>query len=237
MLKNLVNGKTELEKIPRREIPLFDDIPPEAGDYLVSKLKSRNYSSKEIVYYQGDPNDKFFIILEGQVKISKFTAEGKEITIEILGKGDIFGYASLIENKCSESTVTTLTDSKMLVLNESDFISLLNDFPGVIQSILKNACLRLKNAYQHIENISSTNVQKRVIRILLELARQEGEYEGDKLVYNTKLTHQELANLAGTSRETVTRILTYLKKNGYITVTRSRITILTEDGMEEILVK
>lgn len=236
-MKNLILGNKEIEETLIRNIPLLNEIPVEARDFLMLRSQSVKFSSKEIIYYQEDPNNKFYIILEGQAKISKYTAEGKEITVEILGKGDIFGYASLIENKCSESTVTTLTNSKMLILNGRDFLSLLADFPTIIHIILKNACLRLRNAYQHIENISSANVQKRVIRILLELGRQEGEYEGSKLVYNTRLTHQELANLAGTSRETVTRILTFLKKNGYITVARSRITIPDEEKMEEILSK
>ncbi|MCD4785705.1 MAG: Crp/Fnr family transcriptional regulator [Candidatus Eremiobacteraeota bacterium] len=236
-MKNLIFENKQIEETLIRDIPFLNDIPVEAKDLLVSRSQSVKFSPKQIIYYQEDPNNNFYIILKGQAKISKYNAEGKEITVEILGKGDMFGYASLIENKCSESTVTTLTSSIMLILNGRDFLSLLSDFPTVIHFILKNACLRLRNAYQHIENISSTNVQKRVIRILLELGRQEGEYEGRKLVYNTKLTHQELANLAGTSRETVTRILTFLKKNGYITVARSRITILAEDKMEDILSK
>lgn len=215
-------------------ISLMDGIPIEACRQFAVKSKIIKLSKKKIIYYQDDPNEKLYIILEGQIKISKFTADGKEITFEILGENDMFGYVSIMEDSCCECTITTLTNVKALSIGRYELTDIIENYPAVLKNLLKNACHRLRNTYQHIENMASSNVQKRVARILLELARQEGEYRKDTLVFNSRLTHQELANLAGTSRETVTRVLTYLKKGGYINVARAEVSILKEDEMDDL---
>jgi len=234
-LKDLATNKCEDLLNSISEFPLFFGLPNEAIKLILEKSKIISFPRKAIIYYQNEPNDRLYIIISGQVKISKFTDDGKEVSVEILGDSEAFGYISLIEDKSCECTVTTLTKADILAVRKYEFLKLIRNYPIIINSLLKNACIRLRNAYNHIENISSSNAQKRIARILLELARQEGEYVNNVLIFNSHLTHQELGNLAGTSRETVTRALTYFKKNGYIKVARSKVTFLKEDEMEEIL--
>ena len=225
--------KTESIVCTIKNSTLADNVTSETIEAIAGKSSVKAFPGKQIIYYQDEPNDKFYVIKKGKVKISKFTPEGKEITIEILGDGEAFGYISLLGNEISESTITTLSKSHLIVLRKYEFAQIIKHHPEIFKCLLLNACQRIRNAYQHIETISSSNAKQRVARILLELARQEGEYQGEYLIFKSRLTHQELANLAGTSRETVTRVLTFLKKTGYIKVNRSIVTILKEDEMEE----
>lgn len=218
-----------------RDSILTSEISQKALDLMAQKSRIVNYPNKTIIYYQDEPNEKFYLIRDGKVKISKFTAEGKEVTVEIMGNGEAFGYVSLLENDTCECTVTTLTDTEILVMGKFDFQEMLEDYPELFRGLLTCTCHRLRSAYQHIETISASNAKQRVARILLEMARQEGQYKDSKLTFKSRLTHQELANLAGTSRETVTRVLTYLKQKGFIKVSRSTVCILNEDEIEESL--
>lgn len=225
--------KIESNICAAKEGLLTSDISQKALDIISQKSRIVIFPNKTILCYQDEPNEKFYLIREGKVKISKFTAEGKEITVEIISNGDVFGYVSLLKDETCECTVTTLTDTEMQVMNKYEFLNLVEEYPELFKGLLSSACRRLRSAYQHIETISASNVKQRVARILLEMARQEGEYKNNSLTFESRLTHQELANLAGTSRETVTRVLTYLKQKGFIKVSRSTVCILNEDEMEE----
>lgn len=209
-------------------------VPSEGRDIAALLFKKESLPKKHVIFYQEDRENCFYEIASGQVKLSRHTSDGREITIEILGPGDMFGYLSLFDEGCCECTATAVTKVEVYTLSRTEMERIIKSHPVVLRALISHICRRLRNAYSHLEEMASGNVQHRVSRILLEMARQEGERKDGHLVFNIRLTHQELANLAGTSRETVTRVLAFLKKEGYINVVRSEITILREEDLEEI---
>ena len=225
----LEKGQAEYEKIR-----ILRYISSDQRDLLAFKLKKEHYKKKQIIFFQGDKVDCFYEILKGQVKISKFTSDGHEITVEILKEGDWFGFTSLFDIQEVVCTATALTNTTVLTLSGKNFRAIVDKNPSILKELFIDACRKLQRAYTQMENIMSGNVQSRVARILLEMARQEGSRTEEGLVFKIRLTHQELANLVGTSRETVTRVLAFLRKNGYIKVKRSTVTILKEVDMEKI---
>jgi CRP/FNR family transcriptional regulator, cyclic AMP receptor protein len=226
---------TQFDELKNSELRNFKDvISREMADDAILQIKTKKIPKKTVVFFQGDENDKLFEIIEGNVKLSKFTVDGKEIIIEILKEGDLFGYISLMDGETCECTATTLTDITVNTVSFQNLPELLEKLPDTSNYLLLNSIKRLRRAYVQIENIVSSSVHKRIARILLEMARQEGQYDSNILTFKIRLTHQELGNLAGTSRETVTRVLTQLKNDGFIKVARSNVSILRENDMETI---
>jgi CRP/FNR family transcriptional regulator, cyclic AMP receptor protein len=215
-------------------ISLKEIISKKITNNNIGKVKTRQFPKKSTIFFQGDENDKLYEIVDGNVKISKFTADGKEIIIEILRERDCFGFISLIDGGPCECTATALTDVSLNIISFPHLFEILEKVPEIANHLLFSSIKRLRRAYVQMENIVASSVHKRIARILLEMARQEGKYTNKILTFNIRLTHQELGNLAGTSRETVTRVLTQLKNEGYIKVVRSSVSILREDDMETI---
>jgi CRP/FNR family transcriptional regulator, cyclic AMP receptor protein len=221
-------AKYKNKKNFREIIP--DDILKEA----IIQEKQEKFLKRTTIFFQGDKNSKLYQILEGNIKISKFTMDGKEIIIEILKEGDCFGYVPLVDGDLCECTATALNDVIVNTTSFRDFPEILKNVPEFMNYLLTDSIKRIRRAYAQMESISSSSVYKRISRLLLEMARQEGQYTEKILTFKIRLTHQELGNLAGTSRETVTRVLTQLKNDGYIKVIRSNVSILREDEMETI---
>ncbi|MFP4498948.1 MAG: Crp/Fnr family transcriptional regulator [Vulcanimicrobiota bacterium] len=221
--------KNEME-----EINFLKPFNREQKEFILSHLKKDNIKKKTVIHYQEAENCRFYEILKGQVKSGKITLDGREITMEILKEGENFGYIPLIDGGTCLSTATALTNVETVSLGKDEFLSILNKYPEATDYLIQSICQRMRKVFCHIEHMALTSVQKRVTRILLEMARQEGDYdENDILCFKIRLTHQELANLAGTTRETVTRVLASLKKEDLITVQRSLISITDEDKIED----
>lgn len=231
-MKDQTQTKPDKERTSVRFLDLLSDDKKEK---LALEFKIEKYHRKNVIFYQGDSSCRFYEVLQGQLKLSKYTTDGHEVTVEILRKGDWFGFLPLIDGKVCECTVTTLTDTVLFSVSNRAFAMIIQDEPEVLIKVLKSACDRLRSAYSQVENIFSGSVKSRICRILLEMARQKGKRKNSHLVFQIQLTHQELANLVGTSRETVTRVLTSLKKKELIKVNRSKISILDEGGMEDMI--
>ncbi len=205
------------------EIPLFSGLNSQQLSILNDITYVNDCSEGEILFLEGEPADALYVILDGEVKIIKVTAEGKEIILETMGKGDFFGEMGILEEKNRSATALINKKTKLLVLEKGNFIRFIKAYPEIALKMIVELSHRLRQANQEIEGLAFLDVKSRLKRLLLRLAKKS---DGVGLMEIAReITHQEMAKYIGSSRETVTRLLNRLETEGIIEVQENKIVL------------
>jgi CRP-like cAMP-binding protein len=167
-----------------------------------------------------------FIILEGRVKISRISDEGREVILSILGEGDFFGEMSILDGQTRSANVVTLEDSKILIIRREDFLQMLHDYPQIAINLLKELAHRLRRSDSQIKSLSLQNATGKVASTILRIADDSGKIHKGQVEIPRLPPQQDLANMAGTSRETISRVIKALTEKGYLRKEGSRLIIL-----------
>ena len=186
-------------------------------------------SSTLIALFEDDPGDALYIVSAGQVKVVLIGEDGREVILSVLNDGDFFGEMSLIDDEPRSAHVIAMRDSRLLVLRRDDFQQQLQQVPSIALKVLKVMVQRLRRADAKIGGLVLLDVNGRVARLLLDLADESG---GPRIT--RKLTHHTIAQMIGSSRETVSRAMRELVERGLIDVTRREITIRDRDGLASL---
>lgn len=215
-----------------RKVPLFSGLEEEDLQTLASIVSRKQYGKKETLFHQGDPGEEFLILTEGSVKVELMNAEGKELTLTILTPYQFLGELALLDDVPRSATVISMEQSHLLSINKRDFARLLESYPRMSVPMLRQLTRRVRVLTDDIASMAFLDSYSRVTRKLLNLAEEMGQStpEGNILI-DQPLTHQQLANLVGTTRETVTKILNEMKDNGLLSIRRHRITILDSEEL------
>ncbi len=208
-----------------RKIPLFSDLPEEDLEKLARVAVKKTYPKDNVIFFEQDEGDSLFIISHGSVKIAKISDEGKEVILAILGPGEFFGDMSLLDGLPRSATVIAVEETAVSSIRRREFISLINESPLMAVKLLSVLSQRLRDANSKIGNLALLDVYGRLARILMDFAKIEGRHlENGKIAFR-RPTHQAIANMIGTSRETVTRTLGDLHRRGYIQISGKEIII------------
>jgi CRP/FNR family cyclic AMP-dependent transcriptional regulator len=207
-------GKLEL----LREVPLLAGLPDAQLGDLASYLKERRFRRGEYIIYEGDEGNELFIIIEGLVKITKLNEDGREKILATMGEGEFFGELALVDGAPRSATVQAKSACIMYSLARNEFLNLLRQTPEVSLSIITVLAQRLREANIQIEDMTFKDARSKLISLLQELATKYGEptSTGDKVRLMHKFTHQELADMISSSRETVSRLMGNLLEEGLI---------------------
>ena len=216
-----------------RKVPLFSGLSDEELEALASLTVSRTYAKGQMIILADDAGDTFFIIRKGQVKVSIVHQDGREVIFSLLGSGKVFGELSLLDGKPRSANVVALKDSELVSLRRTDFLNLLHDNPQVATALLAELASRLRRTDEKIEGLALLDVTSRISRTLLQLAVDQGEESESGVLIGNRPTHQQLANMSGTTRETVTRVLKRLEDQGYLSSSGRSILIKREDWQEK----
>jgi CRP/FNR family transcriptional regulator len=198
--------------------PLFAALDPDSAATLEKALTSRTVSRGHIVFKEGDPGDRLFIVLEGKCKIYRASADGRENLIAVLGPGEMFGELSLFDPGPRTASVAAVTDSTLASLDHDDLRPLLLERPGVGVELLRALAQRLRRTNDAMADLVFTDVPGRVAKALLELAAKFGVVEADGTRVRHDLTQEELAQLVGASRETVNKALSEFAHRGWLRI-------------------
>ncbi len=204
-----------------RSIRLFHSLTDEELTEVSTKVALREFSKNEVILQEEDTNDFMYVVLFGEVKVVKATEEGKEIILAIHHSNELFGELSLIDGKTSPATVLATENSLVAIISKSDFHALLHQ-KKVLDTVLNILCERLRESWKRIHILNSRNAVQRVKMLLIILSYNKGEKTPDGLVITYKLTHQDIADMAGLTRETVTRVLDRLQKDGEIAILKNK---------------
>ena len=190
---------------------------------------------RQPLYLPGDPSSSVYLLKRGRVKIANTSPSGKEVTFEILEPGEIFGELDVLEDAPRSTSAEALDDALICVIPRKDFDQYLAMHPNVTIKLTKLIGLRLKKIQSRVEDLVFRDVPARLAHLLSELSKTDGVADKQGIRLKVKLTHQEMANLIGCSRETVSTTMGQFRDDGLIQMDGRTITILNEKGLSKLV--
>ena len=215
-----------------RRAPLFEGLKDEDLEAIARVTITRSYSKDQVIILAEEEGDALFIIAKGQVKVSIVSEDGREVILSLLGDGAVFGELSLLDGKPRSANVVATEATELYMVRRSDFLQLITRVPEIAVGLLAELAARLRRTDRKIEGLALLDVTSRISETLLQLADDQGEQAEDGIVLKSRPTHQQLANMSGTTRETVSRVLKRLESQGYISVKGRTITIVREENRQ-----
>jgi CRP-like cAMP-binding protein len=216
-----------------KKIPIFSELPEEVLDIIIRAGNIIKYKKDDIILIEDDEGSSLFFILEGRVKVVRTSEDGKEVILTILQKNDFFGEMSLLDGYTRSASVITMENSELFILRRPTFIKLLTEHPGITIKIIQIISNRLRRANLKIKALSIGDSEKKVGAVLLQFALDYGEYEKNSVVIRDLPIQKEIAKMAGTSRETVSRVMKSWKRKGIIEEKEDCIRILDFKKFQE----
>lgn len=201
-----------------QRVPLFEGLCADHLTSLANLLVERSFPRGETIFFEDDPGEALFIVQSGDVKIYRIAEDGREKTLALLGPGEFFGEMALVDGGPRSAIAQALSKTVLYVLHRSDFHKLIASNPSMSLGIIKVLSHRLRQTNAQIMDIIFRDVRGRIAQTLLTLSRERGVSVPGGRKIDMKLTHQELANLVGTARETVSRVLAELQDAGTLRV-------------------
>ena len=211
------------------KVPLFASLPDTEVVPFGELMRERSYPKGSVILFEDDPGDALYLVVSGQVKVVLIGEDGREVILSVLGEGSFFGEMSLLDDEPRSAHVIAMEDSVVLALRREDFRARLRSSPEVAIVLLKELSRRLRRADDQIGSLVLLDVNGRVAELLVRLGTEEG---GDRVT--RKLTHATIAQMIGSSRETVSRTMRELQDRGLIAVTRQEITLTDRAGLQAL---
>jgi len=210
-----------------RRIPLFSHLSETDIARLTESARERNYPRNSVILFEDDPGDSLYVVVTGQVKVVLIGEDGREVILSVLNEGNFFGEMALIDDEPRSAHVIAMQDSNLLVLRREDFQRRLQEAPTIALGLLRELSHRLRKADDKIGGLVLLDVNGRVARLLLQMAD-----ENDGKNITRRVTHHTIAQMIGSSRETVSRTIRDLADRGLIEVSRKAIVIRDRPALE-----
>ncbi|MCG9886076.1 MAG: Crp/Fnr family transcriptional regulator [Cyanobacteria bacterium] len=213
--------------------PFFHDLPPAAIEMATAHVVTRTHPANQVILLENDWGGSVYFILDGWAKIRTYNLDGKEVTLNILGKGEIFGEMAALDEVPRSTDVITLAPTTIGSIPAQDFLNLIETEPQAGIHLAQLMGRRLRQVNRRLRLRESDSVS-RVADILLFLAEGQGR-SSDRGIEIPNLPHRELSSLSGLARETVTRVLTKLEKKGLISRENEVLRIPDANALERMI--
>lgn len=219
-----------------RKVPLFQSIDPNEMAMLARKVESHDYKKGTVVVEAGEEGDSLYVVERGTLKISlPGKGKNKELILAIIGEGEFFGEMSLLDGQPRSATVTVQQPAVLLRLARGHFMDWMRERPEICMLMLAEISGRLREAHTRYSSLALLDRVGKVVRVLLELASQHGSSIPEGTWIPRTPTQSELASMAGTSRETVSRILSDLERQGLVKPKGHGLVLLNEEALAGVL--
>jgi CRP-like cAMP-binding protein len=211
-----------LSCLAKDELEEFDQI-------TISKSAKKN----DIIYFPNEPSRVIFFLKRGRVKIGSYSDEGKEVIKQIIYPGEAFGEMGLFgEEKRRDYAIAMDSEVRMCVLNLEDFKSMMDKYPALNCALIRVIGDKVRRIERRLEELSFKDARQRIISFMVDMAERYGKKIGAEMLVKHDLTHQDIANLTATSRQTVTAVFNSLKEKNLIYTERSRFLIRDLDKLK-----
>jgi len=197
-----------------RAVPLFSRVGETDLENIAALLIERRYPKNSIIVEEGLTGDYMYVIREGRVKVTKASDDGREKIMDFMEAGAFFGEMALLDHAPRSASVRTLEPSVLAALSRKDFMGLLRNSPDLALSLIQELTRRLRDTDEQATSVSFQRVEDRAKGLFTRIARYEGGARDRRIT--PVLTHQQIADMIGTSRETVTRAVKELKESGWL---------------------
>lgn len=214
---------------------LFSSLTDAELDDLINKMLVKQFEKNEAILYEEDTSEFMYIILLGKVKVVRTTEDGKEIILAIHQSGSFFGEMSLIDGKTSPASVVATEDSLISIISKTDFFSIIFSQNKITKNLLEILCERLRKAWDTIQLLNFNNAAQRTKMLFFMLSEEYGVKEAEGIILNIKLTHQDISDMTGLTRETVTRVIDKFQKNQEISILKDKYIRLSSNFFQKDL--
>ena len=205
-------NKVELLK----NVSIFNGLSGDELGYISKKMVPKSYDVGQVIILEESEGDDCFFVTEGSVKITRLSKDGREVILAILNEGEFFGEMALLDGDLRSANVIALEKTDALTLQRKDFIDSLKKYPQIAIQLLKEMAHRLRESDRQITSLSLSDAEKRIALSLLRISDEQGVIKKGKVIISKPPIQQDIANMAGTSRETVSRTLRILEDERFI---------------------
>ena len=217
-----------------KKIPLLADLPHDLVARLAEGVQLLEVRRRQVVYLPGDPGQTVYFVNGGRVKISKVTRDGKELTLAYRGPGDLFGELSLLEGGPREEMAEAVENALITEVERGEFERLVQRDGMVGYRLMKIFAERRREIENQIENLVFKDVNAKLAQLLLRLGGEYGVDDARGTLVALKITHQEMANLIGSTRETVSLTLSQFKRKGLIQTEGRKVILADREGLRAL---
>jgi CRP-like cAMP-binding protein len=217
-----------------KKVPIFATLPEAALSDVEGALTPARFAKNAAVFSQGDPGDAMYVVLVGRVNVALLSESGREVILAQLGPGDFVGEMAILTGEPRSATVVATEDATLLRLTRADFAGKVRANPEIALRLLAVLARRLAEADEKIGDLALVDVYGRVARFLLRLARERGKPAPGGTMIEDRPTHQEIANVVGTARETVSRAMSDFMRQGLLRIEGKTMVLLAEDRLARV---
>lgn len=215
------------------KVPLFRDMTTQELEQVERIVIPRSYEKRTVVFIEGADKQSVYLIQDGVVKTYKTDENGQEQIVNILGPGNMFPHTGFFTAAPYPATAETMTDAKLLAIPLQQFERLLESSPTIAIKVMRVMGQMIAELQNKLQEFTGQEVQARAQSFLIALADKQGREQGRDVLIEIPITHQEFANAIGTTRESVTRLLSQWKKDGLLEASRSGYIIHDLDQLKE----
>jgi CRP/FNR family transcriptional regulator len=210
-----------------RDAGPFKDLPQTVLTNIVAVMRNREFLRGEILFSEGEPGQGIWIVHKGTVKLVKTDALGREQLLKIVSPYEVFAEVVFFDDGPYPATAVAADNGRAMVLYNRDAEALISEHPSVAWHLLRVLSRRLRLAQERIRILSAADVTQKLAATLLHLSEQQNSP-------SLSLSHQDLANMLGTTRETVSRVLGSMASDGSVALGRNRVLIKSRQNLDEM---
>ncbi|MDN5323833.1 MAG: family transcriptional regulator, cyclic receptor protein [Clostridia bacterium] len=216
-----------------RKVSFFSDLNDELLNLVIDVVEEKRFSKNKIIFFEGDPGTTFYFVKSGRIKVSKLSETGREIIVHILGPGDIFAEVTLFQKDSKyPATAEVLEDAVVGTIRNTKLENLVLRNPQMALELIRALSNKLLIIQERIRHLGVNDAVERTIQVLLALAEGHGTKKQDGIELCANITRQDLAAFVGTTRETISRILSKLNQADVIDISGKSIIIKDIEGLK-----
>jgi CRP-like cAMP-binding protein len=230
----MTNGEDKRALGLLRKCDVLSDIPVESLQVLAPNIKVANYRPRQVIYLPGDRAQGVHFLTSGRIKISKVTRDGKELTLAYRTEGDFFGEPCLLDGGPREEMAEAMDASVTVEVDRELLDQLLKTNGAAAYKFSRALIARRKDLETRVEQLIFKDVGSKLAELLLSLGHEHGIADERGLIVGLKITHQEMANLIGSTRETVSLTLSQFKRKGLIQTEGRKVILADPEGLKAL---
>lgn len=216
-----------------KELSVFSKLEKAEIELICARAYQKHFDKKEFIFFENDDDKKLYILVKGRVKLSMLSPDGKEKVLTILQEGDILGEMSLFDQDPHPLTAEVIEDARLVILSYNNLEAIILKNPGLAIKIIEALAKKTRLLTSQIRELVFQNAEERLASFLLRFAESFGVKDRKGTIIDIILTHQEIANLLGSSRVTVTKLINQFIDEKIINISKRKIVILDQNKLED----
>lgn len=209
-----------------KQMQMFSSLTDADITTFIGKIVIKGFRKNQTVLFEDESNAYMYMLLSGKVKVVQVMEDGKESIRAIHKTGDSFGELSLLDCKTSPAMVVAMEDTTAAIISKENFFTILYNQRKVLDNLLQMFCFRLRDSWERFQMVNFKNASQRVVMVLQQQSSEHSEKTAEGIVLKDRFTHQVIADMVSLNRETVTRVIDKLQKDGAITIRKDKKIVL-----------